>query len=87
MQSLARFSLANRALIASVTIFVLAFGLLSTVERGAGAQAERLIGGLFSSTVLTLVLVPVLYTLIERARGWHGRRHGGRRHAGQHAAA
>src|SRR4051812_39924092 len=30
MQSLARFSLANRALIALVTVFVIVFGLLST---------------------------------------------------------
>jgi len=41
MQSLARFSLANRALIASVTIFVLAFGLLST-----GALKQELIPSL-----------------------------------------
>jgi len=38
MQSLARFSLANRALIALMTIFVLAFGLLST-----GALKQELI--------------------------------------------
>lgn len=49
--------------------------------------AVVVIGGLISSTVLTLVLVPVLYTLIERARGWRGRRHNGHRHTGQHAAA
>ncbi len=49
--------------------------------------AVVVIGGLFASTLLTLVLVPVLYTLIERARGWRGRRPSGRRHGGQHAAA
>lgn len=41
MQSLARFSPANRALIALVTIFVLAFGLLST-----GALKQELIPSL-----------------------------------------
>ncbi len=43
MQSLARFSLANRALIALVTIFVIAFGLLST-----GALEQELIPSLHS---------------------------------------
>ncbi|MGH3903725.1 MAG: carboxypeptidase-like regulatory domain-containing protein, partial [Pseudonocardiaceae bacterium] len=36
------------------------------------------IGGLISSTLLTLVLVPVLYSLVERARERLGRRRAGR---------
>lgn len=43
MQSLARFSLVNRALIALVTIVVIAFGLLST-----GALDQELIPSLHS---------------------------------------
>ncbi|ASO21338.1 HAE1 family hydrophobic/amphiphilic exporter-1 [Actinoalloteichus hoggarensis] len=39
------------------------------------------IGGLFSSTLLTLVLVPVLYSLTERARAAIAGRSRGRRHA------
>ncbi|MGH3907165.1 MAG: efflux RND transporter permease subunit, partial [Pseudonocardiaceae bacterium] len=40
--------------------------------------AVVVIGGLISSTLLTLVLVPVLYSLVERARERLGRRRAGR---------
>ena len=41
--------------------------------------AVVVIGGLISSTLLTLVLVPVLYSLVERARERVGRRRSSRR--------
>ncbi len=57
---------------ALATIFALtpmAFGLTG----GGGFISQPLaivvIGGLVSSTLLTLVLVPVIYTLVEKARG------------------
>ena len=85
----ARLRLRPILMTAIATIFALIPMSLGLTGGGAFISqplAVVVICGLFSSTVLTLVLVPVLYTLIERARGWRGRRHGGRRHAGQHAA-
>jgi cobalt-zinc-cadmium resistance protein CzcA len=43
------------------------------VDRGAGAEVQRplatvVIGGILSSTFLTLVLLPVLYEWVERRR-------------------
>jgi HAE1 family hydrophobic/amphiphilic exporter-1 len=86
----ARLRLRPILMTAIATIFALIPMSLGLTGGGAFISqplAVVVIGGLFSSTVLTLVLVPVLYTLIERARGWRGRREGGRRHGGQHAAA
>jgi HAE1 family hydrophobic/amphiphilic exporter-1 len=85
----ARLRLRPILMTAIATIFALIPMSLGLTGGGAFISqplAVVVIGGLFSSTVLTLVLVPVLYTLIERARGWRGRRRTGRRHAGQHAA-
>ncbi|MGE5554551.1 MAG: efflux RND transporter permease subunit [Betaproteobacteria bacterium] len=50
---------------------------------GEGAEAEAplalvLIGGLTVSTLLTLVVVPVIYTLFDDAGRWFGRVFGGR---------
>ncbi|MGI5212247.1 efflux RND transporter permease subunit [Plantactinospora sp. CA-290183] len=65
---------------AIATIFALlpmAFGL--TGEGGFISQplAVVVIGGLISSTLLTLVLVPTLYTMVENARERFGRRRAG----------
>lgn len=38
------------------------------------------IGGLFSSTVLTLVIVPVVYSLVDGAKKGAARRFGGSSH-------
>ena len=67
---------------AIATIFALlpmAFGL--TGEGGFISQplAIVVIGGLVSSTLLTLVLVPTLYTMVENARERVRRRRGGSR--------
>lgn len=69
---------------AAATIFALvpmALGLT-----GGGVFISRplaivVIGGLFTSTLLTLVLVPVLYTLVERGRARGAARRAARREA------
>jgi cobalt-zinc-cadmium resistance protein CzcA len=49
-------------------------GLLPmAVSHGLGSEVQKplavvIIGGLFSATLLTLVVLPALYTLIERDR-------------------
>jgi cobalt-zinc-cadmium resistance protein CzcA len=45
-----------------------------TFNVGAGAEVQRplatvVIGGIVSSTLLTLLLLPVLYRLVHRANG------------------
>ena len=55
---------------ASVAILGLVPMLLS---RGVGAETQRplatvVVGGLFTSTVLTLVLLPVMYEWVEQRR-------------------
>lgn len=84
---------------AAATIFALL--PMSLGLTGGGVFISRplaivVIGGLFTSTLLTLVLVPVLYTLVVRAqergrarRAARGERRAGRRHrrhAAEHAA-
>ena len=55
-----------------MTSFSTIFGILPiAIGLGAGAEARRplglaVVGGMFFSTFLTLVLVPVLYTLLAR---------------------
>jgi multidrug efflux pump len=55
-----------------MTSFSTIFGILPiAIGLGAGAEARRplglaVVGGMFFSTFLTLVLVPVLYTLLSR---------------------
>ena len=48
-------------------------GSQTLVDHGAGAEVQRslatvVIGGILSSTFLTLVLLPVLYDWVERRR-------------------
>jgi cobalt-zinc-cadmium resistance protein CzcA len=56
------------------TASIAAFGLVPLLfATGPGSEIQRplaivVIGGLVSSTVLTLVLVPVLYDIVERLR-------------------
>ena len=45
----------------------LAEGSISAAELGT-----VVIGGLFSSTFLTLIVVPVVYSLVEGGKGWFG---------------
>jgi HAE1 family hydrophobic/amphiphilic exporter-1 len=55
-----------------MTSFATIFGVLPiAIGFGAGAESRRplglaVVGGMFFSTFLTLVLVPVLYTLLSR---------------------
>ncbi len=55
-----------------MTSFATIFGILPiAIGLGAGAESRRplglaVVGGLFFSTFLTLVLVPVVYTLLAR---------------------
>ncbi len=63
-----------------MTTFALIFGMLPlALGTGEGAESRRpmataVIGGLITSTVLTLVVVPVVYTLIDELRNWTLRR-------------
>ena len=62
---------------ALATIFALtpmAFGVTGGGVFISKPLAIVVIGGLVTSTLLTLVLVPVLYTLAEKARGRVARR-------------
>jgi HAE1 family hydrophobic/amphiphilic exporter-1 len=76
---------------AIATIFALlpmALGL--TGEGGFISQSLAIvvIGGLLSSTLLTLVLVPTLYTMVENAKEWIRDRRGGAAESGDpHAPA
>ena len=57
-----------------MTALVASFGFVPmALNTGIGAEVQRplatvVIGGLFSSTALTLVVLPVLYTLLRRGR-------------------
>lgn len=60
-----------------MTSFVAALGFVPmAVSTGRGAEVQRplatvVIGGLISSTLLTLIVVPVLYRLINKRKGEH----------------
>lgn len=72
---------------ALATVFALTPMALGVTGEGGFISrplAIVVIGGLVSSTVLTLILVPVLYRLVEGARE---KRAGRRRHSANHAAA
>ena len=74
---------------AAATIFALvpmAFGLTGGGVFISQPLAIVVIGGLFTSTLLTLVLVPVLYTLVERGRERGAARRTARRDARARAA-
>ncbi|MDN3482981.1 efflux RND transporter permease subunit [Arthrobacter sp. APC 3897] len=72
---------------ALATVFALTPMALGVTGEGGFISrplAIVVIGGLVSSTILTLILVPVLYRLVEGARE---KRAGRRRHSANHAAA
>lgn len=62
-----------------MTTFAMIGGMLPVaIGVGAGAEVRRpmgltVIGGLITSTVLTLLVIPVVYTLIADATAWFGR--------------
>jgi cobalt-zinc-cadmium resistance protein CzcA len=62
-----------------MTAFVASLGFVPmAVATGSGAEVQRplatvVIGGILSSTILTLVLLPVLYEWVERKRGMENR--------------
>jgi HAE1 family hydrophobic/amphiphilic exporter-1 len=64
-----------------MTTLAMIFGMLPiALAIGAGAEmrapmARAVIGGLITSTVLTLLVVPVTYTLLDDAGGWVRRHH------------
>ena len=61
-----------------MTTLAMIFGMLPTaLALGAGAEfrapmADAVIGGLITSTLLTLVVVPVVYTYLDDFGGWVG---------------
>jgi cobalt-zinc-cadmium resistance protein CzcA len=61
-----------------MTATVATLGLIpAALAQGIGSDVQRplatvVVGGLVSATLLTLIVLPVLYEVIER---WHGRRH------------
>jgi HAE1 family hydrophobic/amphiphilic exporter-1 len=63
-----------------MTTLAMIFGMLPiALALGAGAEfrapmARAVIGGLVASTLLTLVVVPVVYTVFDDAGGWMRRR-------------
>jgi HAE1 family hydrophobic/amphiphilic exporter-1 len=44
-------------------------------------MSRAVIGGLITSTILTLIVVPVAYTYFDDAGAWIGRKLGGRKKA------
>ena len=63
-----------------MTTIAMVIGMLPlALASGAGAEwkngmAWALIGGLTSSMLLTLVVVPVMYVIIDRIKNWFGRK-------------
>lgn len=58
-----------------MTTSAMVFGMLPVALTISGAEdrapmAQAIIGGLITSTLLTLILVPVVYTLFDDAREW-----------------
>ncbi len=66
-----------------MTSAAMILGMLPTaISRGDGSEfrapmAIAVIGGVISSTLLSLVVVPAFYLAIENAKGWIGRKRGG----------
>jgi hydrophobic/amphiphilic exporter-1 (mainly G- bacteria), HAE1 family len=62
-----------------MTTLAMIFGMLPLAfEIGSGAEARApmaraVIGGLITSTILTLVVVPVVYTYFDDLSEWSGR--------------
>jgi len=71
-----------------MTTLAMIFGMLPlALGIGAGAEirapmARAVVGGLLTSTLLTLLVVPVMYTFMEDLGGWFVKRLGLRRHEG-----
>jgi hydrophobic/amphiphilic exporter-1 (mainly G- bacteria), HAE1 family len=63
-----------------MTTLAMIFGMMPLVlELGAGAElrapmARAVVGGLITSTLLTLVVVPIVYTFLDDLGGWFVRR-------------
>jgi HAE1 family hydrophobic/amphiphilic exporter-1 len=70
-----------------MTTFAMIFGMLPlALALGQGAEmrapmARAVIGGLITSTVLTLIVVPVVYTVLDDFGGWARRQWGGNKEA------
>jgi len=68
-----------------MTTFAMIFGMLPlAMALGKGAEmrapmARAVIGGLITSTLLTLLVVPVVYTVLDDFRGWIRRRWEGKK--------
>lgn len=61
-----------RPILITATVAILGLPLL--LARGVGAEVQRplstvVVGGLFTSTLLTLFVLPVIYVSIERSMG------------------
>ncbi|MCE5262051.1 MAG: efflux RND transporter permease subunit [Deltaproteobacteria bacterium] len=69
-----------------MTTLAMIFGMMPlALGMGAGAEirapmARAVVGGLLTSTLLTLLVVPVMYTLMEDLGGWLAGKLGFRRH-------
>jgi HAE1 family hydrophobic/amphiphilic exporter-1 len=65
-----------------MTTLAMIFGMLPlALALGAGSEmrapmARAVIGGLITSTFLTLLVVPVVYSLLDDLSGWFHRRWG-----------
>ena len=63
-----------------MTTLAMIFGMVPlALAWGPGAEmrapmARAVIGGLITSTMLTLLVVPVVYTLLDDLSAWFGRR-------------
>ena len=75
-----------------MTTLAMIFGMLPmAIGMGEGSEAQApmgraVIGGLLTSTLLTLVVVPVLYTYLDNLPRWFKRRFGGK-HVAQRPAS
>jgi len=75
-----------------MTTLAMIFGMMPiALALGAGAEfrapmARAVIGGLIASTLLTLVVVPVVYTFLDDAGGWVKRRLTRERHEAEEKA-
>jgi HAE1 family hydrophobic/amphiphilic exporter-1 len=71
-----------------MTTLAMMFGMLPlAMALGQGAEmrapmARAVIGGLITSTVLTLLVVPVVYTVLDDMGGWIRRRWEGKKESG-----
>jgi HAE1 family hydrophobic/amphiphilic exporter-1 len=72
-----------------MTTLAMIFGMIPlAIALGAGAEmrapmARAVIGGLITSTFLTLLIVPVMYSLLDDFGGWVRRQLKGKRRSGE----